>query len=206
MSEPKRQRIDGSDEEVTEKEDIKPSGLIYLPDFLTEDEEKTLLDAVDTEPWSKSLARRVQQYGWRYDYRSRTVQPSNFIGPLPKWTELVTQRLLDREISKCQFSQLIVNEYIPGQGIAPHIDQPQAFGPEVVMVSLGSPVCMDFCDRRRGQTYTHLLQPRSVTLIRGDARYKWTHSIAKRKIDVYQGQEIVRSRRVSLTLRTIRNK
>lgn len=193
----KRQRLD---------EEVGPQGLLYLRDFLTEDEEKQLLQAVDAAPWSKSLSRRVQQYGWKYDYRSRTVDPSNFIGPLPEWTKLVTERLLERGVSEQKFTQLIVNEYEPGKGIAPHIDQPQAFGPEVVMVSLGSAICMDFISRsNQGCVHTQLLEPRSVTRIKGDARYKWTHSIAKRKVDIYEGKEFARSRRVSLTFRTIRN-
>ena len=42
------------------------------------------------------------------------------------------------------FEQAIVNEYEPGQGIAPHIDR-DCFGPVVATVSLGSAVNMDFC-------------------------------------------------------------
>ena len=35
------------------------------------------------------------------------------------------------------FEQAIVNEYEPGQGIAPHVDR-DCFGPVVATVSLGS--------------------------------------------------------------------
>jgi len=43
------------------------------------------------------------------------------------------------------------------------------------------------------------LQPRSVVILTGDARYKWTHSIAARKSD----GDIARGRRISLTYRTV---
>ena len=42
------------------------------------------------------------------------------------------------------FDQLIVNEYQPGQGISPHIDNQTLFGDVVVSVSLSSNTIMTF--------------------------------------------------------------
>ena len=48
-------------------------GLIYEPDFVAEEEETNLLAWIDGAEWSTELRRRVQHYGWRYDYRKRQI-------------------------------------------------------------------------------------------------------------------------------------
>lgn len=42
------------------------------------------------------------------------------------------------------FDQLIINEYTPGQGINPHIDNPTLFSSPIVSLSLGSDCVMEF--------------------------------------------------------------
>jgi alkylated DNA repair dioxygenase AlkB len=49
------------------------------------------------------------------------------------------------------------------------------------------------------------LKPRSLLVLAGDARYRWKHGIPAREADVIDGQEVARSRRVSLTFRTVVN-
>ncbi len=44
----------------------------------------------------------------------------------------------------CSFDQLIVNEYQPGQGISPHIDNKTLFSDIIVSLSLGSNAVMIF--------------------------------------------------------------
>lgn len=41
-----------------------------------------------------------------------------------------------------KFNQLIINEYNPGQGINPHIDNPILFSSPIVSLSLGSDCIM----------------------------------------------------------------
>jgi alkylated DNA repair dioxygenase AlkB len=42
------------------------------------------------------------------------------------------------------FNQLIINEYEPGQGINPHVDNTTLFTDTVVSLSLGSEAIMNF--------------------------------------------------------------
>ncbi|RSN62298.1 hypothetical protein [Actinomadura sp. WAC 06369] len=49
-------------------------GLLSLHGFLDEDEQRRLAAAIDAEPWSTLLRRRVQHYGHRYDYGGRGVR------------------------------------------------------------------------------------------------------------------------------------
>jgi hypothetical protein len=47
------------------------------------------------------------------------------------------------------------------------------------------------------------LEPRSALILSGEARWAWKHGIPARTVDVWQQQERVRARRVSLTFRVI---
>jgi alkylated DNA repair dioxygenase AlkB len=183
------------------------SGLAYIPEFITSREEQTLLDNITENTWDASLTRRVQHYGWRYNYKKRTVDKRDYLGPLPKWIEYLQERM--RRVGLIEettvFDQVIINEYLVRQGIKPHIDQPQVFGAEVVTLSLGSSTVMDFAPTQSEHSPIHLtLAPRSVTRLRDHARYKWTHGIAARDSDpTPHGGKLMRGKRVSITFRTV---
>ena len=187
-----------------------PMGLEYHSDFLAVSEEEGLLAHIDNSEWLADLSRRVLHFGYKYDYSSRRLDETARIGPLPEWlTQLSNmvreaaseeaKQLLDPHLP---FEQAIINEYLPGQGIAPHIDR-DCFGPIVATVSLGSAVNMDFCCDSTGDEYVQRLVPRSLVLLHGDARFRWRHGIAKRHSDTWNGQKTKRQRRVSITFRTI---
>ena len=48
-----------------------------------------------------------------------------------------------------------------------------------------------------------LLEPRSLLVLRGEARYQWTHGIAKHQQDTINGTAIARARRLSVTFRNV---
>jgi alkylated DNA repair dioxygenase AlkB len=99
--------------------------------------------------------------------------------------------------------QVIVNEYLPGQGIGAHVDCVPCFGPAVAAVSLGSACVMDFTSPDRSSAVPVCLQPGSLCVMTGPARYEWRHAIAARKSDPAPGGRILRGRRVSVTFRTV---
>ena len=193
-----------------EETTVVPEGLEYDPAFLTASEEAELLERIDAQEWLTDLSRRVMHFGYKYDYSNRRLDQSARIGPLPEWLTAWTHkvRACASEDAKSlldplrPFEQAIINEYRPGQGIAPHIDR-DCFGPVVATVSLGSAINMDFCRDATGDGYVHRLEPRSVVLMHGDARSMWRHGIAKRHSDAWSGQKLKRQRRVSITFRTV---
>lgn len=185
-----------------EKTDQIP-GLSCLPDFIGPDEEERLLSIIDSQPWLDDLKRRVQHYGYRYDYRARQISHDLYLGPLPDWLHDYTERLRSEGFFKQRPDQVIVNEYRPGQGIAPHIDCVPCFAETVASLSLGSSCVMDFAKKGTGSTTSMLLEPRSLVVLSGEARYRWTHAIAPRKTDKWQGMLLPRTRRVSLTFRKV---
>ena len=189
-----------------------PTGLEYHPDFLDASQEYELLARIDDAEWLTDLSRRVMHFGYKYDYTSRRLDETARIGPLPEWLAQLSNRVHTAASEEAKqllnpdqpFEQAIINEYSPGQGIAPHVDR-DCFGPLVATVSLGSAVNMDFCRDSTGDEYVQRLVPRSLVLLHGDARFKWRHGIAKRHSDTWNGLRTKRQRRVSITFRTIAN-
>ena len=184
-------------------------GLVYLPNFVTPSEETELTGFIDDAPWSTELRRRVQHYGWRYDYKQRLIDESMRIGPLPDWAQELAQRLVRDGLMRHLADQLIVNEYCGKQGISPHCDQPNVFHDEVATVSLLETWGMVFRNRDGKQKVEMSLENRSVAVLTKDARYKWTHEIPSRMYerlpdDEGQLKRIKRSRRISLTFRKTR--
>jgi alkylated DNA repair dioxygenase AlkB len=107
-------------------------GLIVIPNFVSDPGEAALLTIVSANPWMDNMRRRVQHYGYIYDYRRRTVDPSMKLGALPEWGAVIAERLHDEGWVGAVPDQMIVNEYLPGQGIALHTDCEPCFGDTVL--------------------------------------------------------------------------
>ena len=177
------------------------SGLNYVTDYLNLAQHDSLLAAIDQAPWLNDLKRRVQHYGFKYDYKFRRIDLSMKIGELPAWALEIARDLHEKQFFPELPDQLIVNEYLPGQGIAPHVDCEPCFESTIASISLGSACVMDFAHPIRKEKIPILLEPRSLVVLQGESRYFWTHGIAGRKADVFEGKPFLRQRRVSLTFR-----
>lgn len=175
-------------------------GLEYTPDILSIKEQEDTLIEIDNRPWLDDLKRRVQHYGYKYDYTSRKIDESMYVGELPDFSVEIAQKMLDLNILEQMPDQLIVNEYLPGQGISAHIDCIPCFSRQIVTVSLGWAYEMEFIHISTKEKFKLLLETGSVASLSGDARYNWTHQIRARKKD----GKILRKRRVSLTFRNVK--
>lgn len=178
-------------------------GLRYLPDFIDAETEAALLATIDQQPWLHDLKRRVQHYGWRYDYKARGIGQDLRIGTIPDWLGGFCECLSAEGIFSRTPDQVIINVYQPGQGISAHIDCVPCFGDTIASLSLGSACVMDFTHATTGEKQSHLLVSRSLLVLSGDARYHWQHAIPARKSDKWNGQTIPRACRISLTFRTV---
>jgi alkylated DNA repair dioxygenase AlkB len=167
-------------------------GLTYQTEFLSREEHDQLLSVIDALPWNTQWKRRIQPYG--YSYGSSTG------APMPAWGSAIAERLYVQGLAPFICDQLLVNEYLPGQGIFPHADY-QTYDRTVVSISLGSPCIMDFIRNHESERHALWLEPRSVLIMDGEARYQWMHGIAARKKDQWNGTWFQRGRRVSVTLR-----
>jgi alkylated DNA repair dioxygenase AlkB len=177
---------------------LEPSGLVYQPDFLTEAEERQVLDVLEAMEFhtitmhGQTARRTVRHFGLDYGYESWKLEPTE---PLPRelgWLQRRAGALagLDPE----DFAQILVSRYPPGATIGWHRDAPM-FGPKVVGISLATACRMRF-QRGKGdarQVAEINLEPRSAYVLAGAARFAWQHSIPPTK-----------ALRYSITFRTLK--
>jgi alkylated DNA repair dioxygenase AlkB len=189
-----------SDNDPLVIEDGQIPSLYYVENYISASEEKILLRNIDRQKWDDSLKRRVQHYGYKYSYRNRQIDQSSQIGNIPNWLNDLSSKLQKDNIMPYKPNQIIINEYVPGQGIAPHIDLVHAFSGVICSLSLGSDCIMDFT---REVKVSRILHKRSLLVLSEDARYRWMHSIAARKTDKVNGNILPRGRRVSITFRKV---
>lgn len=178
-------------------------GLKYVPEFITKEEHQSLWQTINKERWLSDLKRRVQHYGWKYDYKARSIDYSMFLGELPSWAKPIADRLFQFGFLPEVPDQLIINEYQTGQGIANHVDCEPCFGGTIISVSLGSNCVMDFINLKTKEKIDVMLESRSLVILSGEARYNWTHGIASRKSDNFNGIKSERKLRISMTYRNV---
>jgi alkylated DNA repair dioxygenase AlkB len=175
-----------------------PKEFLYERDFLTEAEESDLLGAIASltfQPFDFHgyiAKRRIVEYGWEYDFRTRKASGTQAI---PNFLLPVQERAaLFAEIPKEKIVEAVVTEYPPGAPIGWHRDVPQF---EVVIgISLGSSCRMRFKPYKgTGKIASQVLEPRSIYVLRGAARWSFQHSIPA-----------VTRLRYSITFRTLREK
>lgn len=177
--------------------------LIYVPDYISPIDEARLIEQIDHQIWLSPFKRRVQHYGYLYDYKKRTVTEGMFLGVLPDWLENLAFRLHNEGHIDDIPDQVIINEYVPGQGIALHVDCEPCFGDTILSLSLGSDCVMDFSHLHSETVHQQPLQARSLVIMKKEARYDWQHGIAARKTDKINGMTVKRKRRLSLTFRKV---
>ena len=174
-----------------------------IPEYIDRATEGELLARVDRNDWICDIKRRVQHYGYSYDYNAGQLTTDAHIGALPDWLSIWCERLHKDGVCSVQPDQVIVNEYLPGQGIASHIDRARCFGDPIIVISLGSSCIMDFTHDKTGEKIHKLLEPRSLYVLSGESRYDWLHGIRPRKTDRILGEKVHRGRRVSITFRNV---
>jgi alkylated DNA repair dioxygenase AlkB len=186
-----------------------PEGLLYQPDFLGTQEESELLRIFSTLEFHAfdfhgyTARRRVLEFGLEYDFTSRKATPTqNF----PEFLAAIRERAAAfAELPPASLVEGMVSEYPPGAPIGWHRDAPQ-FG-TIIGISLASVSRMRFKPYKaerspsapgfgvNGQRIISLtLEPRSIYLMRGPARWRFQHSIPP-----------VKELRYSITFRTLRS-
>jgi alkylated DNA repair dioxygenase AlkB len=165
-------------------------GLLHVPEFITATEEGQLDSFFSTQThWDWLGKKRRLPFGFTYSPSKRKiVRPAP---PIPPILHALAVRFNEVGMMKKVANQVVVQEYLTGQGIGRHTDSGD-FGPEIISLSLLSRCVMRFrCDGRAGHDV--VLDPRSALAMTGEARRDWTHEIPGSS---------VRDRRLSITFRT----
>ncbi|XP_012216254.1 alkylated DNA repair protein alkB homolog 8 isoform X2 [Linepithema humile] len=186
-----------------------PPGLVLIENFITEEQEETLLRMINWEECesvsSQLKHRQVKHFGYEFEYGRNIVNPDEPIVPIPQDYRFL-QTMFDKYGHKYTYDQLTINKYLPGQGIPPHIDTHSVFEDAILSLSLGSACVMNF--KRETQKVDVFLPARSLLIMTGEVRYAWTHGICPRQSDTIateNGTTIQeRGVRVSFTFRKVR--
>jgi alkylated DNA repair dioxygenase AlkB len=176
-------------------------GWVYEPEFLSRAEEKELLAIVEALPLQDMrykgyvARRRGISFGGDYDFDANRLNPAT---PLPSSLHPLRAKVARWiDIAPEDFMHVLVAQYRPGTPLGWHRDVPDF--EQVVGVSLLGPAVMQFRPYPppipgRSSTAARLdlvVEPRSVYLLRGAARWRWQHRVLATE-----------SSRYSITLRT----
>ena len=179
---------------------LLPEGMVYETGFLTREEEAHWIGFVESLPLKEmnyrgyTARRRVMSYGGKYDFSAQRLEPSS---PLPAELEpLRAKAAAWLGIAPEAFTQTLVAEYREGTPLGWHRDVPDF--EDVVGVSLLGEGVMRFRpypprEPKKADVVKLTVEPRSIYLLRGPARWAWQHNVAP-----------TRELRYSITFRTSR--
>lgn len=169
-------------------------GFSYSANYLNDNQVSQITQAIKEvtfRPINTPDSRQIACFGFNYDYQKRYLLPLPD-SPIPKALEPEHFGL-----EEFGFNQLIINRYQGGQKINPHIDHASVFKNKgfeeyIACLSIGCETKLAFTKGSQRQSF--VLQPNSLYVLRGEARYQWKHETTR----VPKGQV-----RYSLTYRQV---
>ena len=177
-----------------------PEGLIYQREFLTPEEEAALIEVVARMPLQEmryknyTARRRVVSFGGKYDFSAQRLEAA---AQLPGSLEPLRRKVAQwANLPAEALAHCLVAEYGEGTPLGWHRDVPDF--EDVVGVSLLNEAVLRFRpypprEPKKAGVIKLTVEPRSIYLLRGPARWAWQHSVAPTK-----------SLRYSITFRTQR--
>ena len=162
-----------------------PNGFLYIPEFLTPQEQEFLLPQVRELPFDRhsfrgqQLKRSYAQFGHEYVTATRKINPAPTI---PAFLRALIAKATPHYPTGTIFNQCIATYYPREAGIGWHTDAP-AFGDVIMAVSLGSAARLQF--RTSECTEEIIAAPGSLYVMHGTARRDWQHQIVAVKTDRY---------------------
>lgn len=175
----------------------KLQSLLYKK-YITKDDEKKFLEYfLNVKNWNTKLARRTLHFGYEYNYKNSDLFKAEAI---PEVFHDLIKRITEEKIMK-NINQVIVNEYLPGQGISAHTDA-KNFDNVILTISLGSKCIMEFSND--SDKLELVLPRRSMLIMKDEFRYDWKHAIPARKSDIINGKRKYRKTRYSITFRSVK--
>ena len=159
-------------------EDYSKLGLTLILDFITEEEETTLLSFVSRGQKKKTKDRNsIKRFGSRVPYNGNVVSES-----VPAHYDVFCDKLIQQNLLTIKPDSVTLNEYLAGQGISPHIDS-KGSGEVITVMSLLSDARMKF--ERNGNSFYVDLPRRSLVQMRDEIRHHWRHSVDPVQADRY---------------------
>lgn len=181
-------------------EPIFPEGFSYFPGFITETEEKKLLELISKTEFRGFLLqgfeakRKIASFGYDWSFEKQMLSKGKEIPG--EFTSLIQKIAAYISISQENFAELLLTYYPVGSVINWHRDAPPF--DLIAGISLLSDCIFklrphDKTKQNRKAVISFPIQRRSLYIIQGSARTGWQHSIAP-----------VEQERYSITLRTLK--
>jgi alkylated DNA repair protein (DNA oxidative demethylase) len=150
--------------------DLQAIGFSQILDFITEDEEKYLINSFQkTSPKSVTTRNSIQRFGSILPYNTHIVSAQ-----IPEHFNFVLDRLVENNLIHRRPDSVSVNEYYKGQIIEPHIDSTSS-GPIITVLSLLNEATMTFHHKTTEEKV--VLPPRCLIQMKDEIRKNWKHSI-----------------------------
>eukprot|EP00743_Colponemidia_sp_Colp-15_P012582 GILK01014371.1.p1 GENE.GILK01014371.1~~GILK01014371.1.p1 ORF type:complete len:283 (-),score=18.16 GILK01014371.1:469-1200(-) len=168
-----------------------------IDNFITSQEEKTLVEAMDQAGWVDAQSgRRKQDYGPMINYRNRKLKLDTFNG-LPSYLLPLSRRLgtvegLEHYVIAQQQTLDYSNER--DSFLLAHVDDTWLWGEHILGVNLLSDTTLSFIQPERNLLVSVTIPARSLYVMSGESRYNWAHAVLPKHIA---------ARRICITLREL---
>ena len=178
-----------------------PKGLTYIPNYITEDEEQSLLKLARGWKWDQEVStRQTAQFGFHYEYLSQNIRKGR---PWPEELEWLRAKLVEDKIFEKTPDEMIATKLTPPNGFWGHIDHKKHFGPTIVNLGMQAEVNIVFINYARKEYHILRSERRSLLVIQDEARYDYHHAIPEGLDDEWRLHTSARGVRISLTLRNM---
>ncbi len=156
-----------------------PNGLVYRPNFITEDEEEILLAMIENSPLSPTKYD-IKSIGESVLTKRRAVWFSERApAGLPRWLHPLQGRIAKwLDVPKHRLTSALINEYVPGSGMGWHRDNEEI--EHVVGVSLAGWCTIGFRPyalEHKGDVVWLELERRSAYIMQGPVRWEYQHRV-----------------------------
>ena len=200
--------------DVKRGEHTKIPGLFCCPNILSHHQASFLLDLVDKyEDSGESIRNKIRKrvtmhFGHVFSASKLKVdfndEPPKIDDKLRSYIDYIIH-LYHPELLDWEYDQVTINRYYEKGGIGAHVDTHSSFDENILIISLGSPTVMRFQHCVDKDKIVDVWIPdRSMLLMSGESRYRWTHKISNRKTDYDpQGVLVHRGMRTSITVRKV---
>jgi len=182
--------------------DLEPE-IIIIQDFLNKIEHDLILENLlfnENINWVNSQSgRKKVDLGPKVNFKKRKIKLSPSFNGFPTFLNLIFEKLKSENVKNkllCEFipHEVLFLDYSPDRGshIDPHIDDPWAWGENLINLNLKSSTTLIL--ENSINRIPIELNPGDLILLRGKPRYEWTHEVLAKDITDH---------RLCITLRTL---
>ncbi|CAB3255094.1 unnamed protein product [Arctia plantaginis] len=198
-----------------------PPTAYYVSEFITKNEEESILSSIYAAPkpkWTQLSNRRLQNWGGIPHNKGMIAES------IPSWLDVYLEQIHNLNVmGGNRPNHVLVNEYLPRQGIMAHLDG-SLFYPTITTISVGSHTVLKFSEPavddadNRNPIFSFLLEPRSLLILQDELFNNYLHCIEELSEDILDdsvvnleccsnkyipGARLKRDTRISLTIRHV---